>query len=249
MVMASTALVTNMCDLAGPFIGKTYLLVVDAHSKWPEIIEMNSTTYKTIAEMCKIFAAYRLPTQLVSNNDLQFTAEEFDNFLQSNGIKHIKCAPYHPASNGAVECLVLKFKKAMKSSKDMYSYGNNEQALVSFLLTYCSTLHSTTNETPSKLLLDRKICTRLDLLLPSQNKVVVEHQAQQKSTHDKHSVLGELLEGDAVMAGNNKPRMPDVLAKVKRRLGPLTYLVETKSGQIWKRHTDHLKSLGHASSQ
>ena len=25
-------------DFAGPFMGKTYLLVVDAHSKWPEII-------------------------------------------------------------------------------------------------------------------------------------------------------------------------------------------------------------------
>ena len=39
--------------------------------------------------------------------------------------------------------------------------------------------------------------------------------------------------------------MPDVLAKVTKRVGPLTYLVETESGQIWKRHMDHLKSLHH----
>ena len=32
-------------DFAGPFMNKTYLLVTDAHSKWPEIIEMNSTSY------------------------------------------------------------------------------------------------------------------------------------------------------------------------------------------------------------
>ena len=50
----------------------------------------------------------------------------------------------------------------MKSSKD--SYGNAEQALASFLLTYRSTPHSTTNETPSKLFLGRKMRTRLDLL-------------------------------------------------------------------------------------
>ena len=38
-------------DFAGPINGKSYLLVVDAHSKWPEIIEMNSTTVqRTIAE-------------------------------------------------------------------------------------------------------------------------------------------------------------------------------------------------------
>ena len=47
------------------------------------------------------------------------------------------------------------------------------------------------------------------------------------------------------MARNNQPRMPDVLAKVTKRVGPLTYLVETESGQIWKRHIDHLKSLHH----
>ena len=45
------------------------------------------------------------------------------------------------------------------------------------------------------------------------------------------------------MVRNNKPRMTNVLAKVTKRAGPLTYLAETESGQIWKRHNDHLKSL------
>ena len=50
-------------------MGKTYLLMVDAHSKWPEIIEMSSTTTnKTITELRKMFAAYGLPAQLVSDN-------------------------------------------------------------------------------------------------------------------------------------------------------------------------------------
>ena len=231
-------------DFAGSFMGKTYLLVVDAHSKWPEIIEMSSTTTnKTITELCKMFAAYGLPAQLVSDNGPQFTAEQFENFMQVNGIKHIKCAPFHPASNGAVERLVQTFKKAMKSSKDTYS--NSEQALASFLLIYRSTPHSTTNETPSKLFLGRKIRTRLDLILPGHDKTVLNNQANQKSSHDKHSKPRELVVGEAVMARNNQPRMPDIPAKVTNRVGPLTYLVETESGQIWKRHIDHLKSLHH----
>ena len=83
-------------------MGKTYLLVVDAHSKWPKIVEMSSTTTnKTITELCKMFAAYGLPAQLVSDHGPQFTAEQFADFMQVNGIKHIKCAPFHPASNGA----------------------------------------------------------------------------------------------------------------------------------------------------
>ena len=31
-------------DFAGPFIGKMFLVVIDAHSKWPEVITVPSTT-------------------------------------------------------------------------------------------------------------------------------------------------------------------------------------------------------------
>ena len=62
-------------DFAGPFMNKSYLLVTDTHSKWPEIIEMNSTTtQKTITELRKLFSAYGLPLQLVSDNGPQKTS-------------------------------------------------------------------------------------------------------------------------------------------------------------------------------
>ena len=50
----------------------------------------STTTNKTITELRKMFAAYGLPTQVVSDNGLQFTEEQFANFMQVNGIKHIK---------------------------------------------------------------------------------------------------------------------------------------------------------------
>ena len=48
----------------------------------------------------------QLSLYVVKGNGPQFTSDEFTNFMQVNGIKHIKCALNHPASNGAVECLV-----------------------------------------------------------------------------------------------------------------------------------------------
>ena len=135
-------------DFAGPFNGKTYFLAMDAHSKWPEIVEKNSTTsQRTIAELRKMFAAHGLPQQLVSDNGPQFISEEFATFMKSNGIKYIRCSTYHPASNGVLERLVQTFKKAMKAST------GTSFALVSFLLSYCTTPHSTTNESPCKLFL------------------------------------------------------------------------------------------------
>ena len=98
-------------DFAGPFAGKMFLIVLDAHSKWPEVHIMSSTTAaKTIAVLREIFARYGLPQQLVSDNGPQFTAEEFTMFLRLNGVKHIKCAPYHQASNGAAERMVQTMK-------------------------------------------------------------------------------------------------------------------------------------------
>ena len=47
--------------------------------------------------------------------------------------------------------------------------------------------------------------------------------AKQKSSQDKHSTPCEFVVGEAVMSRNNKPRMPDVVAKVTSRVGPLTY--------------------------
>ena len=171
-------------DFAGPINGKSYLLVVYTHSKWPEIVEITSTTaQQTIAELCKIFAAHDLPQQLVSNNGPQFISDEFSTFMKTNGVKHIRCAPYQPASNGAVKRLVQTFKKAIKTASD------TNFALASFLLSYCTTPHSTTNEAPCKLFLGRKRRTRLDLLLLNCEET---GQADQKLAHDKHCKPREL---------------------------------------------------------
>ena len=73
-------------DFAGPIQGKMMLVVVDAHSKWPELATMTSTTAPaTIRVLREMFATYGLPQQLVSDNGPQFTSTEFADFLEQNG--------------------------------------------------------------------------------------------------------------------------------------------------------------------
>ena len=75
-------------DFAGLFCNKMFLISVDAHSKWPEVIEMSKTTStRTIAELRKLFASYGLPEQIVTDNGPQFTSDEFSHFLKQNGVK------------------------------------------------------------------------------------------------------------------------------------------------------------------
>ena len=227
-------------DFAGPFMGRYFLLAIDAHSKWPEILEMRSTTAaKTISELRKMFAAHGCPEQLVSDNGPQFVSQELATFLKMNGVKHIRCAPYHPASNGAAERLVQTFKKAMKAG--VTTTRPVEQALSSFLLSYRTTPHSTTGVSPCELFLGRRLRTRLDLLLPDIRRKVTEKQLSQKIAHDRHASPRGLLVGQRVMARNMRPGERWVPATVLSKQGPVSYLVQRPSGEYWKRHIDHLR--------
>ena len=72
-------------DFAGPFQGSMFMVLVDAYSKWLEVVPMASTTTeKTLEVLRGMFARYGLPDQIVSDNGPQFTSTEFDVFMKRN---------------------------------------------------------------------------------------------------------------------------------------------------------------------
>lgn len=102
-------------DYAGPVAGMM-LLVIDAYSKCLEVKVTSSTTSaSTIAILDELFATYGTPVTIVSENGTQFTATEFKDFLQTNGVKYHKLtAPYHPSTNGQAERYLQTVKDALK---------------------------------------------------------------------------------------------------------------------------------------
>ncbi|KAL7887808.1 hypothetical protein AOLI_G00055290 [Acnodon oligacanthus] len=63
-------------NFAGPFQGHMFMVVVDAHSKWPEVHLMSSTmASKTIQVLRGLLSRYGLPEVLVSDNGPQFTLD------------------------------------------------------------------------------------------------------------------------------------------------------------------------------
>ena len=99
MALAYQAMAENTCRFCWPFPEENVFV---SHRCTFKVIEMASTTStKTIDELRRLFAAYGLPEQVVTDNGPQFVSQEF-----------IKTSPYHLASNGAVERLVQTFKRA-----------------------------------------------------------------------------------------------------------------------------------------
>ena len=120
--------------------------------------------------------------------------------------------------------------------------GTLSQYLASFLFSYRTTPHATTNVAPCELFLDRKIRSHLDLLKPDVESRVNVQQAKQKARHDSKSPFREFFLGQNVISRNllNGPDwVPGVIVE---RLGPLTYLVHVSSGAFWKRHVNQLRT-------
>jgi hypothetical protein len=59
----------NYIDYAGPFLGKMFLIMVDAFSKWLEVHPMNVATSRAAIEKRRsTFAIHGLPTTIVRNS-------------------------------------------------------------------------------------------------------------------------------------------------------------------------------------
>ena len=229
-------------DYAGPFMGAMFLVVVDAHSKWVEVVQMNSTTSsKTIAELRKLFSAYGLPDQLVFDNGSQFTSDEFSCFMKANGIKHIFTSPYHPKSNGEAERFVQTLKNALRKERD--ESDSIQTKLSRFLMSYRTTPNTTTGVTPSELFLGRRMKTRLDILRPNLLTKVTGKQTKQKMYHDIHSSVRQFTVGQKVLVENVSPKSTEARwlpATVLEKMGAVSYKVSVHNRGVWRRHADQI---------
>lgn len=225
-------------DYAGPFMGKMFLIIVDAYSKWMDVYPVHSAnTLTTIEKLRQSFAIQGLPDMIVSDNGSCFTSTEFENFTKQNGIKHVKVAPYHPSSNGLAERGVQTFKEGMKKQKQ----GTIETKVSRFLFSYRTNPQSTTGITPSEMLMGRHLKTRLDLIKPDVGKRVQEEQFRQKLNHDKKK-LREFKISDTVWVENKNKGDNWLKGIIVDKTGPLSYLVKLTSNDIVvRKHIDQLR--------
>ena len=226
--------------------GVYFFVVVDAHSKWPEVFSTSSTTtYKTIEMLSHLFAAYGLPEEIVSDNGPQFVSEEMHHFMKKHGIQHTRVPRYHPVSNGEAERYVQILKQALQAGK--IEPGKSLQLrLSSFLFSYRNTPHTVTGQTPAELFLKRTPRTRLSLLHPNLAQHVEEHQTKVKQQHDAdHSKTRGFLPGNLVLVRNFRGKDKWQCGTVILWRGPLAYQVRVGE-HMCHVHIDHLLPAGDA---
>ena len=217
------------------------MILIDAHTKWLEVLPLSSTTSKMIIENLRmVFSRLGIPEMVVSDNASYFVSQEFEDFLQRNGIRHSTSAPYHPSSNGLAERAVQVFKTGMKRM----TVGPLNDRISQFLFAYRRTPQTTTGHSPAELLMGRNLRSRLDLIHPDVSGRVALKQQKQKNVHDQRAVERRFTAGDPVYVRNFGQGHPWLPGHILEATGPVSFRVELEGGQmVWRRHLDHIRKL------
>ncbi|XP_023806683.1 uncharacterized protein K02A2.6-like [Oryzias latipes] len=99
--------------------GKSYVVVTDYFSNYPEVGVLQSTSSKAVISFLKcVFARHGVPCELFSDNGPQFSSSEFADFAKDWGFRHITSSPNYPKSNGLAESSVKTVKTLLKKAHD-----------------------------------------------------------------------------------------------------------------------------------
>lgn len=229
-------------DYFGPFEGRTCLILIDAHSKWIEVIPVSrATAAVTQDHLRQIFATFGIPRFLVSDNASCFGCPEFKTFCTRNNIIHLTSPPRSPKSNGLVERAVQTVKAGLRKQKG----APFTVRLARFLFRYRSMPTRTTGVAPAELLFGRRLRTHWDSLMPDLAAAVGEKQQSMAAAANVRSRRHSLTVGDRVyvtelgqLSGISGCRwLPAAVVGVEG----LRVTVRLDDGRILERHADKVR--------
>ena len=253
--------VKGAVDLIGPIDGKFILTYIDYYSSYPEAYILKEiTSREVIKALTNIFARFGFPEEIVSDNRKQFVSEEFEGFLKSCGIKHIRVSPYYARSNGKLERFHRYLKKNFRA---VISEGKSwQEELPKILMLYRATPHPVSGKSPSMLLFNHEIRTKVPHIKNVSNTAASalnhEHrskcnsyQARLKEYHDakQHAATHNFKVGDIVHCANIKPNKLDSkfsLAKhviIETKARDTFSLVNVDTGTTLVRNAKYLKRV------
>ena len=221
-------------DYAGPFQGEMFLVIVDAYTKYLEIVPLsNATSESTVTALRHLFSVFGIPEHVVSDNGTQFTGLEFKTFLRLNDVVHTLTAPGHPATNGLAERYVGIFKQKMN---EIGHTGESLQTRLDRFLLAHRTTPTSNGKIPVELLMGRQVRTRFSALRFSEAK-------QQAKVYESNDQFSKFEKGDAVFVRNFGKGARWVPATITTVNSPYSYDVQV-GDVIWKRHHNQMRSRG-----
>jgi hypothetical protein len=228
-------------DYAGPVDGYYYLAVVDAYSKWPEVVQTKFiTTSSTINNLDDMFSRWGVPETIVSDNGTQFSSKSFHSYCSRLGIQHKFSPPYHPQSNGQAERFVDTFKRSLLKMKNE---APSLHCLRKFFITYRRTPSSILdNKSPAEKFLNRRLRTELHQISPKTDRSETKDTVMEEQFNAQHGAKHRFFKtNDLVWVRDYRSNHTSWIAGVVlKRRGKTTYSVKVEN-VTWIRHTNQIR--------
>lgn len=250
------------------------LCVVDACTRWPEVVCLKSLTARAVCDaLVEIFSRMGVPETVCSDQGRNFTAQLTRLFLEKMGATPRFSTPDHPQSNGLVERWNGTFKKMLHHV--VHGNGREWDKYVPFLLwAYREVPNETTGAAPFELMYGREPVRPLSMLSKTWTGEWTAPCGLTSSAEDYLVVLRQRFAGSAEAARehsgkaqasyarycnkNAKPKSfaigdavlvlePDSTnALVKRWKGPLHVVEQRRPGSYLIRFDDESQRVVHA---
>ncbi len=220
------------------FGGKNYLVVVDYHSKYPEVAKLDNKGANGVIKVLKqIMCRHGIPDTLCADN-MPFNSYEIHKWAKEWGFKIITSSPLYSQSNGQAEKFVGIVKAMLRKA---HHEGKDPQLA---LLQYRNTPITGLKYSPAQLLMSRRLKDKLpskhSLLMPQVVQNVKldlgNRQDKQKYFYDKsakHRMPHNI--GDNVTVQMGKQWIPAVITG--KHDSPRSYLVNTADGGNYRRNS------------
>lgn len=208
------------------FGGASYVIVYDAHSNFPDVEKLRSTTAKEVIDkISAIFSRYGIPVHVCTDNGPQFGSQEFREFAQRYDFQHITSSPEFPRSNGLAEKGVQIVKRILKKTND-----SNGDFWLGLLAYRSSPLED--GRSPGELLQGRHLRTTLPEYQGDPGTTV-----EKRRQSSKGKALPPLGSGTAVRIHNGHWSRT---ATVSEQAAPRSYMVKTEDQRMLRRNRQHL---------
>ena len=223
--------------------GRNYLLIVDSFSRFPEVVQLSSTSSQTMIGILKsVFARFGIPEILVTDNGPQYASKHMAEFAKSYGFQHTTSSPYYPQGNGQAERTVKTVKTLIQNADDPFLA----------LLNYRATPLPWRNLSPAELLFGRRIHTTIPQLpcqmVPSWSYLQKFRTSdegakqRQKENYDLRHGVKPLPELEVWVT--NRGKRGTITSKTNP---PRSYIINTPEGTI-RRNRRHLIAVPRAST-
>uniref|UniRef100_A0A803JFV2 Gypsy retrotransposon integrase-like protein 1 n=1 Tax=Xenopus tropicalis TaxID=8364 RepID=A0A803JFV2_XENTR len=146
--------------------GNKYILVIgDYFSKWAEGFPLPGQEAKTVTKTLveDFICHYGVPRSLHTDQGRNFESKVFKDMCSMLGIHKTRTTPYHPQSDGFVE----RFNRTLLTMLSSFVEDHQrdwDDILPYVMMTYRSTVQSSTGYSPFMVMFGREVCLPVDLV-------------------------------------------------------------------------------------